>query len=242
MTKMRLPGKPKQRRVNRLTKPLQAAEDGQQRRCIVAARSFDPALMIRFVLGPNSEIVPDIDRVLPGRGIWVQAQPALIARAVHEGRFSRAARTKVSADPELAGRVESLLARKLQDMIGLARRAGRIVMGFEKTAAALRANNAIMLLAARDGADDGRNKLRRLAPQLDYAGSLTASELGHAIGREHVVHAALLGASDPGKDGLQIRLSDAHARLALMRGDHDGDLENLGSGCIQAPNRPLDAR
>ena len=105
MTKMRLPGKPKQRRVNRLTKPLQAAEDGQQRRCIVAARSFDPALMIRFVLGPNSEIVPDIDRVLPGRGIWVQAQPALIARAVHEGRFSRAARTKVSADPELAGRV-----------------------------------------------------------------------------------------------------------------------------------------
>jgi predicted RNA-binding protein YlxR (DUF448 family) len=230
-----------QRRVIRLTKSTQAQDNDRQRRCIVEARSLDKANMIRFVLAPDGMVVPDIDHVLPGRGMWVQARPELISRAVREGRFSRAARTKVGADPELSLRVESLLARKLQDMIGLARRAGRMVMGYEKTTAALRAKSAVVLLSAYDGADDGRNKLQRQAPHIKRAGSLSASELGHAFGREHVVHAALLATSERGKDGLQTRLCLADARLALMRGNHEGDLENFGGGCIQASSRPQDA-
>ena len=213
------------------------AERGGERRCIVeGARRATPAL-IRFVRAPDGSVVPDIDERLPGRGLWVGARRDLIARAVAEKRFQRAARDSLRVSEDLADRVEALLVRKAIDTLGFARRAGRLVTGFEKTAAALRAGQGVMVLAARDGAADGRRKIGALARECPLAGALTADELGRAVGRDHVVHAALTrapgGRPDGRPDGLAKSLSVALGRLNGFRAISDGDLENATGGCMQ---------
>ena len=219
-----------------LTKPT-TAERGGERRCIVeGARQATPAL-IRFVRAPDGSVVPDIDERLPGRGLWVGARRDLIARAVAEKRFQRAARDSLRVSEDLADRVEALLVRKAIDTLGFARRAGRLVTGFEKTAAALRAGQGVMVLAARDGAANGRRKIGALARECPLAGALTADELGRAVGRDHVVHAALTrapgGRTDERQDGLAENLSIALGRLNGFRAISDGDLENATGGCMQ---------
>ncbi|MEC7514408.1 MAG: RNA-binding protein [Pseudomonadota bacterium] len=219
-----------------LIKPT-TAERGGERRCIVeGARQATPAL-IRFVRAPDGSVVPDIDERLPGRGLWVGARRDLIARAVAEKRFQRAARDSLRVSEDLADRVEALLVRKAIDTLGFARRAGRLVTGFEKTAAALRAGQGVMVLAARDGAADGRRKIGALARECPLAGALTADELGRAVGRDHVVHAALTraagGRTNGRPDGLADSLSVSLGRLDGFRTISDGDLENATGGCMQ---------
>jgi predicted RNA-binding protein YlxR (DUF448 family) len=168
--------------------------------------------MLRFVIAPDGSIVPDLAGRLPGRGLWLTARRDIVAAAVTKRLFARAARRPVIVDDGLADRVERLLAQRCLDHIGLARRAGRAVMGFAKVQAAIKAGKAAVLVAAVDGAADGRGKLEALAPGMPLVERLTSAELGAAFGREHVVHAALL----PG------RLADAFmadaARLAGFRG------------------------
>ncbi len=119
------------------------------------------------------------------------ARRDIVAAAVTRRLFARAARQPVAVDDDLADRVEALLAQRCLDHIGLARRAGQVVMGFAKVRDALAAGRAAVLVAAADGAADGRGKLRALAPGLPLVDRLTSDELGAAFAREHVVHAAL---------------------------------------------------
>lgn len=151
------------------------------------------AELIRFVVGPGDRIVPDVAERLPGRGLWTLARRDIVVTAVKKRLFARAARTAVAVDEDLDRRVEELLVRRAIDLIGLARRAGLAVTGFAKVTAALNANAAAVLIAASDGSDDGRGKLRAKAPDLPLVEALTAAELGAAFGRESAVHAALKG-------------------------------------------------
>lgn len=156
--------------------------------------------------------MPDVAGKLPGRGLWLTARRDIVAAAVTKRLFARAARQPVIVDDDLAERVEALLAERCRDQIGLARRAGQAVMGFAKVEAALAQGKAVVLLAAADGAADGRMKLRALAPGLPLVEQLSGAELGAAFGREHVVHAALA----PGRIA-QALIAEA-ARLAGFRG------------------------
>jgi uncharacterized protein len=168
--------------------------------------------LLRCVVAPDGSLVPDLAGKLPGRGLWLTARRDIVATALAKRLFARAARRPVVVDDDLADRIELLLAARCRDEIGLARRAGQAVMGFAKVETALRAaGGAAVLLAASDGALDGRGKLKALAPALPVVEVLTGAELGAAFGREHVVHAAL----KPG------RLADAllvdAARIAGFR-------------------------
>ena len=136
-------------------------------------------------------MVPDLEQRLPGRGLWVQADRAALDRAVAKGLFSRAARATVRADADLANRVEELLLRRVIALMGLARRAGAAVTGFEKVRDWLKTGSAAVLLAASDGAEDGRGKLRGLAEERPIIALLSATELGEAFGRDRAVHAAI---------------------------------------------------
>lgn len=198
-------------------------ERGPTRRCCVSGRVDPRDGMIRFVVGPDGMVVPDLAEKLPGRGLWVAADGAVLARADHRA-FARAARAPVVVPEDLARRVEAALAQRLRDAVGMARRAGALVAGFEKTRAALRGGTAHLLIAAADGAADGRAKLRALAPSLPMAVALTASELGAAIGRDHVVHAAVTDAA------LARRIARETARLAGLRGIAAGDARNDNIG------------
>ena len=166
-------------------------EQGPLRRCLVTGESRPKAELLRFVLGPDGRIVPDIAERLPGRGLWTLARRDIVAAAVKKRLFQRAARAQAAVEDDLPDRVEALLARRAIDLIGLARRAGLAVAGFAKVEAALRGKNAAVLLAASEASADGRGKLEALGPALPRVEVLSAAELGAAFGRASAVHAAL---------------------------------------------------
>jgi predicted RNA-binding protein YlxR (DUF448 family) len=169
-----------------------AAEQSKaaHRRCIATGEFGDRASLLRFVVGPDGTIVPDIEARLPGRGLWLLPRRDIVERAVAKRLFARAARQPVTMPPELADRVEALLARRCGDELGLARKAGLAVAGFERVGEAVRAGRVGLLLSALDAAETGRRKLAAQAPGLTAA-ALTGAELGAAFGRDRVVHVAV---------------------------------------------------
>ena len=182
-----------------------------ERRCIVTRESKPTPALLRFVLSPDGAVVPDVAGTLPGRGIWVSADRASVETAAAKGLFARAARRRVVADPRLADLVEAQLVRRCIDLIGLARRGGGAVAGFEKVRGFLAKEPAGLLLAAADGAEDGRGKIERLGHGAAVASALDRHELGRAFGREQVVHAVVA----PGKIADQLKA--ASRRLSGFR-------------------------
>ncbi len=164
-----------------------------QRRCIVTGEIRDRGALLRLVVGPDGAIVPDIAARLPGRGLWLTPRRDIVDQAVAKRSFARAARRPVSAPPELADRIESLLARRCCDALGLARRAGLAVAGFERVSEAANRSRAGLLLFALDGAEGGRKKLAAHGRDLPSARVLTAAELGSAFDRERIVYVAVAG-------------------------------------------------
>ena len=152
--------------------------------------------MIRFVRDPGGRVVPDIAERLPGRGVWVTATREAVDTAAARGIFPRRFKAAASVPAHLADDVEHLLLERCKGLLGLARRSGRLVNGYDQVRASLRKTRPGWLLEASDGAEDGRSKVYSLANALygnvKVAGALTSAELGMAIGRVHVIHALLL--------------------------------------------------
>ena len=156
-------------------------------------------------------MVPDLDERLPGRGLWLSGERDMVNTACAKGLFAKAARRSVGLPEDLADRVDGLMVRRCLDLIGLARRAGEAITGFEKTKARLRERNGGVLLQARDGAQDGRDKIRALAMDLAVVDLFSAEELGRTLGRDNAVH----GVIDKGR--LASRLIRESERLMAFR-------------------------
>jgi hypothetical protein len=186
-------------------------QSGPQRRCIVTGDIRERASLLRFVVSPGGEIVPDVAARLPGRGLWLTPRRDIVERAVTKRLFARAARQSVSLPAGLSDRIEALLAQRCGDAVGFARRAGLAVGGFQKVREAILSGKVGLLFDAIDAADDGRRKIGALGRGLPFAAVLTAVELGAAFGRERIVHAAL------GPGPLSSRLIADAERLAGFR-------------------------
>jgi len=198
-------------------------DEEAMRKCIVSGELLPKAQMIRFVVGPDAQIVPDIAGKLPGRGIWVSAERATLEKAVAKKLFARAAKQPVEVPEGLVDRIEALLAQRLIGLIGLARKSGRAVAGFEKVKDWLAREDLSVkvLLQASDGSDRGKSKL--WTPQgARFVGWLSADELGQAFGRETVVHAAI------GAGGLAPRVVEEAARLKALRVSEGGPVRRKG--------------
>lgn len=176
--------------------PTTLAEASRQRRDIVSGVAMEEARLVRFVEGPENSIVADLARKLPGRGVWVAADRASIERARKQGLFARALRKKLLVSADLEDEIETLMRARLLSGLGLARKAGDLVTGFEKTQSAILSGKAAFLVEATDGAQDGRRKLsdlrRRSASPPRVVGLFDSNELGLALGAENVVHLAFL--------------------------------------------------
>lgn len=196
--------------------------DEPERRCISTGVVGTKPGLVRFVVGPEDEIVPDIAGKLPGRGIWVSADRAALSRAVSKGLFARSAKRPVKVPADLVARTEAALARRVIDLISLARKAGESVAGFEKVKDWLEKGRAAVLIQAGDGSERGKSKLWPPEPDESgrdvFIGCLTAREIGLAFGREHVIHAALAAG------GLSARVVEDAARLAGIRGRIGADV------------------
>jgi hypothetical protein len=168
----------------------------RERRCIVTRETLPESQLVRFVVGPENEIVPDLAAKLPGRGIWVSADGSILKRAVVKNLFAKAAKTNLRVPVDLPGRIEALLLKRIQDHLGLARRAGMLILGFDNVVRALEARRKpSVLLEAREGAGDGRRKILAAAKARGIEPTvidlLNADEMSMALGRENVIHAAL---------------------------------------------------
>ena len=181
-----------------------------ERRCIVTGEVQGKHGLIKFVVGPDGQLVADVFGKLPGRGLWVSADRATIEKAAAKGMFARAARTAVTVPDGFVDEVERQQLRRVTDLIALTRKSGQAVAGFEKVKSWLSEGRAKVLLQAYDGSERGKGKL--WTPEGGrWFGCLSANELGLAFGRESVIHGALASG------GLSRRVVEEATRLDGLR-------------------------
>jgi predicted RNA-binding protein YlxR (DUF448 family) len=172
------------------------------RMCAVSREVRPIGELIRFVVSPQGEVIPDLKRKLPGRGLWVSASRRTVAEAVRRNQFSRGFKRDVRAAPTLPADTEALLVRSATEALAIAAKAGQAVSGFSKVEGALQQGQAEALIHASDGAADGIRKLDAIVRQrggnhgesqeMPIISVLTSAELDLALGRSNVIHAALL--------------------------------------------------
>jgi predicted RNA-binding protein YlxR (DUF448 family) len=175
-------------------------ETGPQRTCVATRRVRPLDELIRFVAAPDGTVVPDIRRRLPGRGVWVTASRAAVEQAVKRNAFARGLKAQVSAPADLPGQVERMLVEAARQSISLANKAGQVVSGFSKVEAAIGSATIAGVVQASNAAPDGVRKIgqalrRRFgqdAATIPNVTALESTELDLALGRSHVIHAALL--------------------------------------------------
>lgn len=195
--------------------------DGPERKCIATGEVQPKHGLIRFVIGPEGQIAPDLMEKLPGRGIWVAAERAALDKAASKGLFARAARQPVQVREDMTEWVENLLAQRVVNLISLSRKGGHAVSGYEKVKAWLEKDEAEVLIQASDGSERGKTKLS--TPHFGhYIGWLSADELGQAFGRQTTIHAALHAG------GLTQRVVEEAARLKGLRVSDDGSGHRKG--------------
>jgi len=195
-------------------------ETGPGRTCVVTRVMREPDELLRFVLSPDGSVVPDLDRKLPGRGVWLTLSREVVEKAVKTGSFSRGLKASAKADAELPARIEGLLERRLANTLALANKAGLVSAGFQQVESALEKATVAVLLHGSDAAADGCLKLDRKFKAIQNAlerpspivTSLTVEQISLAMGRPSVVHAALISG------GLTERFLREAERLMRYRG------------------------
>ena len=191
------------------------------RRCILSGAHEAQGELIRLALGPDGMLLPDLQARAPGRGAWVSPNRTLIREAIAKGRMKGAlARAfkgeKAEVPADLDDRIETGLARLFFDRLGLEMRAGHLIYGTARIDAALRAGQAHLLLHANDAAADGSAKLDHLAQAVPHRIiPATRARISMALGRENIVHAALIGRASAE------RVEAALTRWAAFAEDHN---------------------
>jgi uncharacterized protein len=173
---------------------------GTERTCALTRSQQPVENLIRFVIGPDGEVVPDVKRKLPGRGIWITATRETVDEAVKRRVFARGFKREVRVAPDLAAQTERLLERAALDALAIVGKAGAVLAGSSRVEAAIAQEDVVALIHAADAAADGKRKLNA-ALRRETAGKsreftivdvLTGAQLDLALGRPNVVHAALL--------------------------------------------------
>ena len=185
-------------------------DDGPERKCIATGEIQPKEGLIRFVLGPDGQVVADVLGKLPGRGVYVTASRSALDTAVKKRLFARGFKAQVNVPEGLVDEVERQVLRRLVDLISLARKSGDAVGGYEKVKDWLLKEEASVLVQASDGSGRGKSKLST-PHRGKYIGCLSADELGMAFGRQTVIHAALASG------GLSKRVVDEAQRLQGLR-------------------------
>jgi predicted RNA-binding protein YlxR (DUF448 family) len=172
---------------------------GPERLCVVTREVRPISALIRFVTGPDGEVVPDLKQKLPGRGVWVTATRATLEQAVKRRAFGRGFKREVRVPPDLAEATERLLQRAVLDAVAMAGKAGLVPSGFGKVEKALAHDHVVGLIHAADAQPDGVRKIaaalrRSLGPDSHVVAieGLASQQLDLALGRANVIHAALL--------------------------------------------------
>ncbi|MGO4287683.1 RNA-binding protein [Bosea sp. TAB14] len=192
-------------------------KEGSERSCVLTRAVKAPDDLIRFVAGPDGTLVPDLRRKLPGRGVWASLSRKAVTEAIRRKAFERSLKTKVAVPADLPEMIDALMLRDVQQALSMANKAGLVVAGFGKVEALVETGRCLAVIAASDGAEDGKRKIgqaiRRAeaareseglkARRLPVVTIFAAADLELALGRAHVIHAAL--APGPAAEGVLSR-------------------------------------
>ena len=177
-----------------------AHSPGNERQCALTREVKPTAEMIRFVVGPAGEAVPDVKRKLPGRGIWITATRQAVEDAGRRNVFARGFKRAVRVAPGLAAEVERLMERSALEALAIAGKAGLVAAGSAKVETALGRDDLAGLIHAADASGDGtrklngalRRKMQEKSRQIAVVDIFSGEQLDLALNRPNVVHAALL--------------------------------------------------
>lgn len=206
------------------------ASGGQTRRCLATGVLQPRDVLLRFALTPDGELVPDIASKLPGRGLWITPKRSVLAAACRKNLFSRSAKRPVRLRDDLLDRTADLAQERCLSLLGMARRGGNLLAGFDKVREAMLQERVGVLVQAVDASDDGRGKLMRLAKVkgLPVVECFSRMALDAAIGRENTVHVAVLSGGISDKFMAEIaRLGDFVSHAAP---DHTDNAPSRASG------------
>lgn len=220
-----------------------------ERMCAVTRAVRPIGELIRFVVSPQGEVIADLKRKLPGRGLWVSASRQAVAEAVRRNQFSKGFKRDVRATPTLAADTEALLVRGVIEALAMAAKAGQVVSGFSKVESALQQggqgqNSVSALIHASDGAADGIRKLDAVLRQnagnsdesreFPVVTALTSEQLDLALGRSNVIHAAVLAGP-----ASRTFLSRSHVLVRYRMAD---DNKTAGNAARNSGNRNSETR
>ena len=204
------------------------------RKCILTGQSLEPVEMIRFVLGPFGEVVPDIEEKLPGKGMWVTSCYETISKTVEKRFFERSMHQKVIISDGFLENIERKLVDRAVSAVGLARRAGRVLAGHTKIDRAIREGKVLLRIEAKDGAEGGRNKLTQLDPNIPILDCVYGKELARAFEKRDAIHLAIAVDNKKGNDGLMAKFKKDFGRLEQFRKSNKNvKLENSTYQCIE---------
>ena len=166
---------------------LDLDEKGPLRRCIVTGESQPREALLRFVVSPDKTLVPDLADKLPGRGLWLTPNLSILTQALERKAFIRAARQPVKIPAEFPAQLVALFRQRLCDQLGMARRAGAAIAGFEKVDEQIRRHRIHLLFVASDAGKDGRHKLENLSQGTKVIDLLDSNTLAGIFGMIGVV-------------------------------------------------------
>lgn len=215
--------------------------EGSERTCVVTREARSPDELLRLVVGPGDLLVPDLRRKLPGRGVWVGVSAAAVREAIKRKAFERSLKTKVAVPADLPEQIDRLMLRDCVQALAMANKAGMVSTGFGKVEALASSGRAAAVIAASDGAADGKRKIAQAlhavrsvalasgsaARTVPVVTIFSTEELELALGREHVIHAALI--PGPATEGflsrwrrlVRFRTSDAGGKPSADPADSD---------------------
>ncbi len=181
-----------------------SSEHVPERTCILTRTAAPKERLIRLALGPDGIVAPDVRARAPGRGAWIGVDRRTLETAQRKGKLkgalARAFKTGAVEIPEdLPERIEAALRQAVLDRLGLEAKAGHLTVGGEKIETALRRGQVHLLIHAADAGADGSGKLDqalRVGTDGEERHGLVfpanRAILSLALGRQNVVHAALL--------------------------------------------------
>lgn len=176
------------------------------RQCALTREVKPAADLVRFVVSPDGELVPDTDARAEGRGVWISLGEKYVAEAVRRKAFERSLKEKVRLPDDLPGLTRRRLTERFVSALQMAKKAGQLVTGAHRVREIIASGEIVALITATDAAEDGRSKMlsalagaakaaaaeggeARDVPHLEL---LDSGQLGLALGLESVIHAALV--------------------------------------------------
>jgi len=156
------------------------------RTCAWSRRRRPKSRLLRLVLDLDGRLHADLTGKAPGRGVYVAPERDILRQALTPKGSKRLFKGPVAPvpDPEgFMGQVADRLRERMLDQVGLARRAGRLVMGAEEVSKALARSAVPIVLLAEDASERTARQVAKAAEAASVLRLSSSEALGAKLGR-----------------------------------------------------------